>query len=203
MVEIGLFPLELVLVPGERLPLHIFEPRYKELVGECLALEQLFGLVLHDEEGLRNVGTTAAVTDVLEWFDDGRMDIVVEGRERFRIVAETQGRSFRTAEVAPIADLVERPTAAELEACLVAYRGLAEEAGTEPDAPDPETASLAYWIAARVDLGTGVKQELLELLSERERTTRLTGLLGRASAAMRFSRTAHERASTNGRVEPP
>jgi Lon protease-like protein len=203
MVEIGLFPLELVLVPGERLPLHIFEPRYKELVGECLVLEQAFGLVLQDDTGMRTVGTTAAVTDVLERFDDGRLNIVVEGRERFRIVAETEGRSFRTARVATVADAPDTPAAGERDACIAAYHRLADEAGTEPDEPDRDTASLAYWIAARVDFGNDVKQELLELLSERERTARLTKLLGQASAAVRFARTARERASTNGRVEPP
>jgi Lon protease-like protein len=78
MDEIGLFPLDLVLLPGEQRPLHVFEERYKELIGECLEDGVEFGLVLADEDGLRPVGTRAAVVEVLQEFDDGRMDVVVE-----------------------------------------------------------------------------------------------------------------------------
>src|SRR6476619_38938 len=85
--EIGLFPLGLVLLPTERVPLHIFEDRYRELIGECIELEREFGLLYADDAGLREVGCRAGVLDVLERFDDGRMNIVVEGRERFRVVA--------------------------------------------------------------------------------------------------------------------
>ena len=76
MGEIGLFPLGVVLLPGERIPLHIFEPRYKELIGECLELGVPFGLVLADDSGMREVGTEAAVVDVLRRFEDGRLDVV-------------------------------------------------------------------------------------------------------------------------------
>ena len=79
MPEIGLFPLELVLLPTERVPLHIFEPRYKELIGECLTEGREFGLVLEDAEGRREIGTRARVIEVLQVFDDGRMNVVVEG----------------------------------------------------------------------------------------------------------------------------
>ena len=99
MAEIGLFPLELVLLPTERVPLHIFEDRYKELIAECLADDGEFGLVFADERGLREIGTLAAVSDVLERFEDGRLNIVVEGRGRFRLLELTRGRAFHTAEV--------------------------------------------------------------------------------------------------------
>src|SRR5436309_11168783 len=98
-MELGLFPLGMVLVPTERVPLHIFEVRYQELIGECLDEDRDFGLVLSDDEGLREIGTRAAVLEVLDRFPDGRLNIVVEGGERFRIVEETGGRSFRTAEL--------------------------------------------------------------------------------------------------------
>jgi Lon protease-like protein len=203
MVEIGLFPLELVLLPGERAPLHIFEPRYKELIAECLDEEREFGLLLSDEAGMREIGTTAAVVEVLERFDDGRLDIVVEGRDRFRLLEETEGRSFRTARISPLGDAGEEPTREEIDRCLAAFRRLAEAASAEPEEPDAGTASLSYWIAARVEFGVEVKQGLLELSSERERTVKLAELLDRAREAVRFARTARERAATNGRVEPP
>src|SRR3954468_21629543 len=98
MVEIGLFPLAIVLLPTERIPLHIFEPRYRELIRECLEEEREFGLLLEGSD----VGTRARVTQVLQQLPDGRLNVVVEGGERFRIVERTEGRSFLTAEVEPL-----------------------------------------------------------------------------------------------------
>jgi Lon protease-like protein len=201
--EIGLFPLGIVLLPGERVPLHIFEPRYRELIAECLADETEFGLLFADEEGVREVGTTAAVVEVIERFEDGRLNIVVEGRERFRVLAETEGRSFKTAQIRSLDDGSEEPTEEEVARCLAAFRRLAEVAGTEAEEHEPGTAPLSYWLAARVDFGPEAKQELLEFGSERERVTRLTALLDRARELLRFTQTARERAQGNGRVEPP
>jgi Lon protease-like protein len=202
--EIGLFPLGIVLMPGEQVPLHIFEPRYKELIGECLAEDATFGLVLADDEGIRSVGTRAAVLQVLERFEDGRLNIVVEGRERFSIVSETTGRSFATADVDDFEDEDdELPSADEVERCLAAYRKVVEAAAAELDELDPEADRLSFAIAARIDFGPAVKQELLELPSERERVVRLTPLLERVAGAVRWERESRERAATNGRVEPP
>jgi Lon protease-like protein len=201
--EIGLFPLGMVLLPGERAPLHIFEPRYKELISECLAEDCEFGLLFADDDGPREIGTTAAVVEVLERFDDGRLNIVVEGRERFRIVEATEGRSFTTAQIASLEDATEEPTQDEQERCLAALRRLAEVAGAELEEPGPEDDLLSYWIAARVDFGADAKQELLELESERARVVRLISFLDRARELLRFTQTARERAQGNGRVEPP
>ena len=199
--EIGLFPLELVLLPGERMPLHIFEPRYKELIDECIDEDADFGLVLADETGMREVGTRASVVAVLERFDDGRLNIVVEGGERFQLVEVTQGRSFMTGEVDDLSDEEDEPTEEEREGCLAAYRRLVDVAAADVDEPDAETAALAYAIAARVDLGAEIKQELLELRSERERVLRLAPLLTHAAEALSRDRDIRERASGNGRVE--
>ncbi len=203
MDDLGLFPLGLVLVPGERIPLHIFEPRYRELIGECLDNDSEFGLVLGGDQEIRSVGTTAAVVEVLERHEDGRLDIVVEGRERFQILEETEGRSFRTAQVEELADTGEEPDPDEVERCLAAFRRLVETAEAELEESEPGSEGLAYWIAARVDFGVDAKQELLELLSERERVVRLAELLAQATGALRFAKTASERAAGNGRVEPP
>jgi Lon protease-like protein len=200
--EIGLFPLNLVLLPGEQAPLHVFEPRYKELIGECLEDNGEFGLVLADDEGLRDVGTRAGVIEVLETFDDGRLNIVVEGRERFQLVELTEGRSFQTAEVVDIDDDGEEPTEDELEQCLVAYDRVVKAAEAELEDLDLDADSIAFQIAARVDFGTEIKQGLLELRSERERVLRLAPMLDQAADAVRRDREIRERASGNGRVEP-
>src|SRR4051794_37342058 len=94
MEEIGLFPLGLVLLPTEQVPLHIFEPRYRELIGESLEQGVPFGIVYADDDGLRQVGTLATVTEVVERFADGRLNVVVEGGERFRLLELTEGRPF-------------------------------------------------------------------------------------------------------------
>jgi Lon protease-like protein len=201
LLDIGLFPLGLVLVPTERVPLHIFEPRYRELIGECVADEGMFGIVLESEDGRSDVGTLAKISEVVHVFDDGRMNIVVEGDSRFRIVAWTSGRSFPTGEIEALDDVDDAsPEAGDPERALELFQQLADVAGADIDPPDGSSGSLAFEIAAHVDFGPQPKQELLELVSERERLRRLNELLGQALIAMTREREIRERAQTNGRV---
>jgi Lon protease-like protein len=201
MDEIGLFPLPVVLVPGEQTPLHVFEPRYKELIGECLDDEADFGFVYADEDGMREIGTRASVIEVLERFPDGRLNVVVQGGDRFRLVELTEGRSFATAEIDEIEDDGEEPTDEERDQCVAAYERVVAAAEAELDDLDRDAESLAFQIAARIDLGTEVKQTLLESLSERDRVLRLAPLLDTAAEAVKREREVRERASSNGRVE--
>src|SRR5918999_3401259 len=126
MSELGLFPLGVVLLPTEQIPLHIFEDRYQELIGECLEEDREFGLIYADDDGLREIGTRAAVTEVLERFDDGRLNIVVEGRERFRLLELTSGRSFHTGRVEPVEDVAEPADAGDTQQALELYHRLIE-----------------------------------------------------------------------------
>jgi Lon protease-like protein len=201
VAEIGLFPLDLVLVPTERVPLHVFEDRYRELIGEALADGSEFGVILEDDEGLRGVGTSTGVIELVHTFDDGRMNILVEGRSRFRVLEETEGRSYRTAEIEPLEDDdIEEPTAEETERTLEAFRKLAEIAEAEEVDVPAVGEALSFQLAARVDFGTVLKQELLELRSERARLDRLVDLLGQAAGALTREREVRERASGNGKV---
>jgi Lon protease-like protein len=199
--EIGLFPLPVVLVPGEQTPLHVFEPRYKELIGECLDDDDDFGFVYADEDGMREIGTRASVIEVLERFPDGRLNVVVQGGDRFRLVEVTEGRSFATAEIDEIEDEGEEPTDEERDQCVAAYERVVAAAEAELDDLDRDAESLAFQIAARIDLGTEVKQTLIESLSERDRVLRLAPLLDTAAEAVKREREVRERASSNGRVE--
>jgi Lon protease-like protein len=201
--EIGLFPLELVLLPMERVPLHIFEDRYKDLIGECLAEVSDFGLILEDDDGLRKVGTRTAVIELIDTFDDGRMNVLVEGRSRFRVVALTEGRSFRTAEVEVLEDDGELASAADVERTIAVFRRLVTVAeADEIDEPPAASPVLSFELAARVDFGPDLKQELLELRSEGVRLRRLADLLEQAAQALAREREVRQRASGNGKVSP-
>jgi Lon protease-like protein len=200
MSRLGLFPLPLVLVPTERVPLHIFEDRYKELIAECLEGDEEFGLVYADEDGIREIGTRAGVVEVLAQFDDGRMNIVVEGRDRFRLLGLTSGRSFNTGSVAPVDDGDDPAEADSLERALGLFDRLRELTGSEVVMPDAGTPQLSYVLAGRVELAAAVKLELLEETSERVRLERVCELLEAAAITFERQRRAAERAATNGRV---
>jgi Lon protease-like protein len=200
MEEIGLFPLGVVLLPTERIPLHIFEPRYRELIGECLEEEREFGLLFADQDGMREVGTRASVVQVLERYDDGRLDIVVEGGGRFRLQGLTEGRSFHTGVVEQVEDDPDEPPDEEVERGRQELHRVAELAGAELDDLELTTETPSYELAARVELDPLVKQELLELTSEPERIRAVVDVLGRIASMIEARRAGATIASTNGKV---
>jgi Lon protease-like protein len=204
MPELGLFPLPLVLVPTERIPLHIFEPRYVELIGECLRTDGEFGLVLATGDGaVHEIGTRARVLEVLDEQPDGTMDVVVEGGERFRLLELTSGRSFTTGLVETVADDPDdEPEAADLAQALALFEQLAETAASDVDIPAVDAPQLEFQLAARVDFGSEAKQQLLATTSRRARVSRLLELLEQAIEAVRLERILHERAEGNGKVAP-
>jgi Lon protease-like protein len=198
MEEIGLFTLGIVLLPGERVPLHIFEPRYRELIGECIDDEREFGLVHADDDGVREIGTRARVAELLERFDDGRMNVLVQGGERFRIIEVTGGRSFHTAQVEPVGDDDPGPVPDEADRALDAFRALAAVVEAEPEDPDPDSPVLSFDLAGLVELPAGAKQELLELRSEGARLARVASLFEDARRSVELEHAMRERASRNG-----
>jgi len=197
-MELGLFPLGIVLLPTERVPLHIFEPRYRELIGECIENESEFGLVFADENGVRELGTRARVDEVLERFDDGRMSIVVEGGDRFRVEKLTRGRSFMTAEVEPVDDDGVEPASDSVARAAAAFRALAAAAEADAGDVDEDAVQLSFRLAAQVELAPEAKQELLELLSEQRRLEMLAELLDGVRRVLIATRELGERARKNG-----
>jgi Lon protease-like protein len=201
--ELGLFPLPTVLVPTERIPLHIFEPRYKELIDECIELGEEFGLVLATGDGaVHEIGTRARVAQMVEVLDDGSMNIVVEGGERFRLLDLTSGRAFTTGIVEQVQDDDEPALGADVERALEVFSELAEISESDVDVPDALSPLFDFELAARVDFTVVAKQELLSMTSPRARMTALVGLLEVALEAVKLELTLRERAGRNGKVAP-
>ena len=203
MPELGLFPLPIVLVPTERIPLHIFEPRYKELIDECIELGEEFGLVLATGDGaVHEIGTRARVAKLVEVLDDGSMNIVVEGGERFRLLDLTTGRAFTTGIVEHVLDDDEPALGADVERALEVFSELASSSDSDVDVPDPLSPLFDFELAARVDFTVESKQEVLSMTSPRARMTALVGLLEVALEAVKLELTLRERAGRNGKVAP-
>jgi ATP-dependent Lon protease len=203
MSHLGLFPLPIVLVPSERVPLHIFEPRYKELVGECIERGEEFGVLLHKEGGeTHDVGTRAAIAEVLRVLPDGRMHILVEGGDRFRLLELHDGRPYLTAAVEEVTDVDEPPERNDVERVLELFLALQRTVGSSREPPDPDSPLFDFEVVARVDFGTAEKQELIELTSPRHRYTRLAELLGHALEALTLEREIQDIAAGNGKVTP-
>jgi len=194
-----IFPLEVVLLPHAPLPLHIFEERYKEMIGECLRLETEFGVVQAKNNGILRTGCTAAITEVLERHEDGRLDILTRGQRRFHIALIDTGREFLRAEVEFFADTDEpRPEPALARRALAAYLEFARAAESTPDPPSLEEPDLSFRLA-QISSDLDFRQFLLDVTSERERLLRTAEYLERAAARKRIESAMRRTARTNGR----
>jgi Lon protease-like protein len=201
--HLGLFPLPLVLVPTERIPLHIFEPRYKELIGECLEDGRPFGIVLQKPDGeAHDVGTRATVAEVLRVLPDGRLHVIVEGGSRFRVLELDYGRSFVSATTDDVVDEDDPPLPEDVERVHDLFARLQRLVGSPAASPERESRRADFEIAARVDFGPAEKQELIEIVSPRLRYARLAELLEHALEALTLERELQRRAAGNGKVTP-
>jgi Lon protease-like protein len=182
-----IFPLELVLLPGVPLPLHIFEPRYKEMIAECIEQKKPFGVVRASSEGVADIGCTAEILSVTKKYDDGRMDILTRGVERFEVIEVNQERSFLRAEIAVVQDEDEdeikggdgRTTAAAdlVMRAVRLHAEIAKLAGVEPVGPPEHAANLSFVLAGSLPLDLDFKQNLLTTLSESKRLEAIVGYL--------------------------
>jgi len=200
--DLGLFPLDLVLLPGEAIPLHLFEPRYRQLYADCVLEDVPFVVVQAGPTGTVDVGCSARFEKLLRRHEDGRLDVIVVGVAPVRVVEETEGRLYFSAEVAPLVD-EESDVPAELtEGVLRRFRGLA---GIADDALPaiPEGVPLSYAVAGRLELAAGPKQQLLESRDEAHRLALLSELLDDVERGVEHTRMASQRASTNGKVSTP
>lgn len=198
--DFPLFPLGLVALPHELVPLHIFEERYKTMIALCLEHEREFGIVWAGDGEVRAVGCAMEVTEVLETAEDGRMNILTRGTRPFRLLDERHDLPYPAGEVEFLDDKPEDPDEQTAEAAHRAYAELVEQA-TDRELTGEELAELtAYRMAATVDFGLDAKQGLLDMRSENARLRLVTRLFRAAMRRLEFVERAEARARSNGKV---
>lgn len=207
MPEIPLFPLNVVLMPGTPLPLHIFEERYKQMVNECLESGEEFGMVLSDEAGTREVGCTASISGLVNRYDDGRLVILVEGSQRFKLnnilSGNTAGKPYYVGEIEYLQDEEATEDLSALAEENIALLERVVEAATEGSVDievEPPYRNLSFGIAGRIEFELETRQELLEITTEKGRLVRLKELLSEAADRLERTRQATEKARTNGHL---
>jgi Lon protease-like protein len=200
-MKISLFPLDLVLFPGVPLPLHIFEPRYREMIAECIASNAPFGVVRAQRDGLAVVGCTAQVMRLLHSYPDGRSDILTQGIDRFEIEQLDDSRSFLQAEVDLLPDTGAAADRAAREECVALHFEAMHLLGTgEPGVSLSLDDPVAYLLAASMPADLNFQQALLAMRSDQERTETLASYYRAVLPKLRIGAKASERASTNGHV---
>ena len=197
-----LFPLGLVLLPHEVVPLHIFEERYKAMIGECLDGQREFGIVWLSQDGLRQVDCGARVARVLERTEDGRMNILAEGTRPFRLLRRIDDLVYPAGEVELLEDADEEGAIDSelLAAARERYADVVDRATDTRPEPSHLTDLDAYRMAAMVDFDLAAKQELLELRGEEARLHRVRELFDLTLARIDYAERAGEIARTNGRA---
>jgi Lon protease-like protein len=198
--EFPLFPLGLVALPSELIPLHIFEERYKAMMNECLRDESEFGILWLADDGLREIGCACEIAEVIERMEDGRMNLVARGTRPFRVLERQGHLAYPAGVVEFLDDRDGDPEADVVTAAHEAYADLVRRA-TDRDPSAEELAEMsAYAMAATVDFGLEAKQGLLDLRSENARLRLVTRLFRAAIKRLDFVDRAQERARSNGRV---
>ena len=193
-----LFPLDVVLFPDTPLPLHIFEPRYKEMIGECLEQKQVFGVVRAKESALAEIGCTAEIVAVTKKYDDGRLDIVAEGRQRFQIRNVNHERSFLQGEIAYFEDEPGPSKKEDAPRALELHGQIMQLLGSEPGTHDADDPQLSFHLAAALPLDLDFKQTLLGLRSESERMIGLIEYYQAILPNLRRAVKARDKAGGNG-----
>jgi Lon protease-like protein len=198
--DFPLFPLGIVALPHELVPLHIFEERYKTMIGECLERGSEFGIVWAEDDGLRPVGCAVEIAEVLEQMEDGRMNILTRGTRPFRIVDRQDDFPYPAGTVEFLLDKDEDADQGTADAAHEAYNVLVEHATDRTLEPEELDAMSAYQMAATVDFGLEAKQGLLDLRSENARLRLVARLFRAATKRLDFIERAQERARSNGKV---
>ena len=200
MPLLPLFPLDVVLFPGVPLPLHIFEPRYKEMIGECRANQTPFGVVRALENGIAEIGCTAEIVTITKEYSDGRLDLISEGRQRFEILQVNQERSFLRAEVLFLPDEPATPAPDLTSRAIELHRDILNLAGAVQDLSGTDESALSFHLAGSLPLDLDFKQKLLSMRSEVERIRAVAAYLEALLPNLRRASRAREKSGGNGHL---
>src|SRR5215211_1907245 len=195
-----LFPLGLVLLPGEVVPLHIFEERYKQMIGECVEQQSEFGVVWLSDDELKETGCSARVTQLLERMDDGRMNILVQGTAPFLLQRRIDDMPYPAGDVELLDEEDDGDPAEAGGEARNRYADLVQRVTDSRPSEDDLAELDAYGMAATLDFDLDAKQGLLELRSERSRLERLAELFEATMERLDHAEAAAERARGNGKV---
>jgi len=198
--DFPLFPLGLVALPTELVPLHIFEERYKTMMARVLEEEGEFGIVWVADDGLRPIGCACEIAEVLERMPDGRLNLVARGTRAFRIESRQDELAYPAGTVEFLDDRDEEVDPEAADEAHAAYAELVEEATDRTPDPAEVGAMSAYQMAATVEFGLEAKQGLLDLRSESARMRLVTRLLRGAIKRLDYVERAQARARSNGKV---
>lgn len=202
--DLGLFPLGLVLLPGERAPLHLFEPRYRELLADCVLDEHPFVILQTHGDDASKIGCTARFTDLGRRFADGRLNVSVTGERVVRVLEETSGRMYLSAWVEALGDDTATGSAEPMEEVRSLFARLVEQVAGESVPPlIRDDVSLSYVIAGMIEMPAEPKQDLLESRDEDVRLGMVRDILAAALDGADRERIAAARARTNGKVALP
>lgn len=199
MSLLALFPLDVVLFPGALLPLHIFEPRYKEMIEECLEQKKPFGMVRANKEALAEIGCTAVIVNVIKKYDDGRLDIATEGKQRFEIMQLNQERSFLQGEVLFFDDEPSQVADADAQKVIQLHEQLFGILGQESQV-ERTLPSISFQLANELPVDLDFKQALLEMKTESERVGTLIEYYKATIPKVERTLRVRERATGNGHV---
>jgi Lon protease-like protein len=198
--DFPLFPLGIVALPTESVPLHIFEDRYRMMIEECLEGESEFGIVWLSDDELKPVGCACEIESVLDREEDGRFTILVRGTRVFRLLERQDDLPYPAGVVEFVAEDDEALDKQAAREARGLYGELVEQATDRVLEPQELEAMSAYAMAGTVDFGADAKQELLELRSENARLRLLTLLFRAAIKQMELVERAQLRARSNGKV---
>jgi Lon protease-like protein len=198
--DFPLFPLGIVALPSELIPLHIFEERYKTMIERCLEDESEFGIVWLADDGLRPVGCACEIAEVIETMDDGRINLIARGTRPFRLESRQDELPYPAGVVEFLDDNAEATDAAAAAEAHDAYAKLVTEATDRTPDVEEIAGMTAYEMAATVEFGLDAKQGLLDLRSETARLRLLTRLFRAAVRRLDFVERAQTRARSNGKV---
>ena len=198
--DFPLFPLGIVALPEEVIPLHIFEDRYKAMMDECLASDREFGIVWLSDDGLKDIGCACRIEQVLERMEDGRLNLLCRGVRPIRIIERQGHLAYPAGVIEYVEDRVETVDPQLTREARETYAELVRRA-TDREPTVDELADLgAYGMAATVDFGLDAKQGLLDLRSENARLRLVTRLFRAAMKRLDFVDRAQARARSNGKV---